>query len=278
MDRLLGVRKGAWTEEEDQLLRQCIEKYGEGMSRQVPLRAVIIRCRKSCRLRWLNHLSPNIKRGGFTQDEVDLLLRLHKLLGNRWSLISGRLPGRTANDIKNYWNTRFFNRKTSGTIASKWEEVEATTLVSKKNEIIKPRPWTFPKTSPWVLGSLSSLNTSPDPSATKVSTSNGPREMLGMKFPTLSSTQGYTRLEQENDSFDNELEKGKSGYIGGFAEDLIGSPCVEDDLQPMVQVENHTFLEEGSIGWDDYFCLDFNFWDTLPAEGNLFHDANSLYA
>nr|DAD44051.1 TPA_asm: hypothetical protein HUJ06_002281 [Nelumbo nucifera] len=63
------------------------------------------RCRKSCRLRWLNYLRPNIKRGNFAVDEVDLIIRLHKLLGNRWSLIAARIPGRTANDVKNYWNS-----------------------------------------------------------------------------------------------------------------------------------------------------------------------------
>ncbi|KAH0875194.1 hypothetical protein HID58_072556 [Brassica napus] len=87
------LRKGAYIAEEDNLLRQCIDKYGEGKWHQ------------SCRLRWLNYLKPSINRGKFNSDEVDLLLRLHKLLGNRWSLIAGRLPGRTANDVKNYWNT-----------------------------------------------------------------------------------------------------------------------------------------------------------------------------
>ncbi|KAI3837618.1 hypothetical protein MKX03_029743 [Papaver bracteatum] len=65
------------------LLRKCIIKYGEGKWRQVPLRAGINRCRKSCRLRWLNYLQPNIKRGEFQPDEVDLIIRMHKLLGNR---------------------------------------------------------------------------------------------------------------------------------------------------------------------------------------------------
>ncbi|KAI3923857.1 hypothetical protein MKW92_007829 [Papaver armeniacum] len=101
-----GVRKGAWCEEEDLLLRRCIEKYGEGKWRQVPLKAGLNRCRKSCRLRWCNYLKPNIKRGEFEADELDLIMRMHKLLGNRWSIIAGRLPGRTANDIKNLYNTR----------------------------------------------------------------------------------------------------------------------------------------------------------------------------
>nr|QTO65766.1 MYB114-like protein [Asarum europaeum] len=104
MGRLPNVRKGSWTQEEDILLKKCIEKYGEGKWRHVPARAGLNRCRKSCRLRWLNYLRPNIKRGEFAVDEVDLIIRLHKLLGNRWSLIAGRIPGRTANDIKNYWN------------------------------------------------------------------------------------------------------------------------------------------------------------------------------
>lgn len=65
----------------------------------------LLRCGKSCRLRWMNYLRPDIKRGNIEPDEDDLIIRLHALLGNRWSLIAGRLPGRTDNEIKNYWNT-----------------------------------------------------------------------------------------------------------------------------------------------------------------------------
>ncbi|XP_052205521.1 transcription factor MYB1-like [Diospyros lotus] len=140
----LGVRKGAWTEEEDKLLKQFIEKHGEGKWHQVPQKAGLNRCRKSCRLRWLNYLRPNIKRGSFTEDEVDLFVRLHKLLGNRWSLIAGRLPGRTPNDVKNYWNTHLRKNKD---IVLKAQSADKETT---KTKTIRPQPRTFPKNLPWM--------------------------------------------------------------------------------------------------------------------------------
>ncbi|KAK4377547.1 hypothetical protein RND71_003843 [Anisodus tanguticus] len=135
-----GVRKGAWTEEEDLLLRKCIDKYGEGKWHQVPIRAGLNRCRKSCRLRWLNYLRPHIKRGDFALDEIDLIFRLHKLLGNRWSLIAGRLPGRTANDVKNYWNTHLQRKLIS---PRRQEGKYNNALKITENTILRPRPRTF---------------------------------------------------------------------------------------------------------------------------------------
>ncbi|KAL9343956.1 hypothetical protein Peur_064387 [Populus x canadensis] len=147
-----GVRKGAWTEEEDILLRKCVEKYGEGRWCQIPLKAGLNRCRKSCRMRWLNYLKPNVKRGQFSVGEVDLIIRLHKLLGNRqvkmWSLIAGRLPGRTANDVKNYWNTNLRKKVVSGTREAQTKlEPKAITEAN----IIKPRPHKF-KSLCWLGG------------------------------------------------------------------------------------------------------------------------------
>ncbi|XP_074325577.1 transcription factor MYB41-like [Apium graveolens] len=100
-----GLKKGPWTPEEDQKLVDYIQKNGYGNWRTLPKNAGLERCGKSCRLRWTNYLRPDIKRGRFTLEEEEAIIQLHRVLGNKWSTIASRLPGRTDNEIKNYWNT-----------------------------------------------------------------------------------------------------------------------------------------------------------------------------
>nr|QSV38991.1 MYB transcription factor PAP [Portulaca grandiflora]QSV38994.1 MYB transcription factor PAP [Portulaca grandiflora] len=129
----------AWTEEEDRLLRECIQRYGEGKWHRIPLLAGLNRCRKSCRLRWFNYLRPNIKRGSFTNEEVEHIIKLHKLYGNRWSLIASRLPGRTANDVKNYWNCHLSKRLLNNAhLIEPNETTKNTTIIAQdKNNTIE---------------------------------------------------------------------------------------------------------------------------------------------
>ncbi|CAN7114241.1 unnamed protein product [Brassica rapa subsp. narinosa] len=106
----LGLKKGPWTQEEDQKLLAYIEEHGYGSWRSLPEKAGLHRCGKSCRLRWTNYLRPDIKRGKFNLQEEQTIIQLHALLGNRWSAIATHLPKRTDNEIKNYWNTHLKKR------------------------------------------------------------------------------------------------------------------------------------------------------------------------
>ncbi|KAH0918443.1 hypothetical protein HID58_026103 [Brassica napus] len=98
--------KGPWTSAEDQLLTAYVDKHGEGNWNAVQKHSGLSRCGKSCRLRWVNHLRPSLKKGGFTDKEEQRVIELHASMGNKWARMAAQLPGRTDNEIKNFWNTR----------------------------------------------------------------------------------------------------------------------------------------------------------------------------
>ncbi|TKY68143.1 Transcription factor MYB46 [Spatholobus suberectus] len=109
------LRKGLWSPDEDEKLIRYMLTNGQGCWSDIARNAGLQRCGKSCRLRWINYLRPDLKRGAFSPQEEDLIIHLHSILGNRWSQIATRLPGRTDNEIKNFWNSTLKKRLKTNT-------------------------------------------------------------------------------------------------------------------------------------------------------------------
>ncbi|KAK6912863.1 SANT/Myb domain [Dillenia turbinata] len=239
-----GVNRGAWTASEDKILTSYIKVHGEGNWRNLPIRAGLMRCGKSCRLRWLNYLRPDIKRGNISHDEEELIVRLHKLLGNRWSLIAGRLPGRTDSEIKNYWNT------TLGKKAARVQTESSSPPTAKYfSRFRNPDP--DPPVTP----------AAPKPQVIRTKASRCPKMVL----PTVQPNQQEDNPENSRDfnflKFYCEDEIGKEGTTGlshsANSMQLEDSQLFKYWLVEDCLIENNAALDLGSF---DFLLNDTQHW------------------
>ncbi|KAK7355538.1 hypothetical protein VNO80_14796 [Phaseolus coccineus] len=245
-----NVKKGPWSPEEDEKLRGFIEKHGTGGNWiSLPHKAGLKRCGKSCRLRWLNYLRPNLKHGEFSEDEDRIICTLFGSIGSRWSIIASQLPGRTDNDIKNYWNTKL-KKKMVGTMnpsalknphqvtlssmlqnSTPSSSSSSSSLPLRNNHSSNYQPhMPFTGSEAISYASLMSGNSSSTPASSferlyQVNCGF----MLGGETSCSSSSDGSCKKNQMND-----VKEGEVGYVGvgGFGDQIGGlsylSSGVED--------------------------------------------------
>ncbi|XP_047308565.1 transcription factor MYB1-like [Impatiens glandulifera] len=192
-----GLNRGAWSAIEDKTLTDFINTNGEGRWRSLPKRAGLMRCGKSCRLRWLNYLRPDIVRGNISVDEEDLIVRLHKLLGNRWSLIAGRLPGRTDNEIKNYWNTTLCKKITNSSIKKNYHPKLKTNSPATTTAALPP-PVNAIKTKAMRFSSKTTFINKYHPQPTLQIKENTSSIMASTAFSTVPDSDNFVFLPDDD--------------------------------------------------------------------------------
>ncbi|KAK3199269.1 hypothetical protein Dsin_022684 [Dipteronia sinensis] len=188
-----NVKKGPWSPEEDAKLKEYIDKQGTGGNWiSLPQKAGLKRCGKSCRLRWLNYLRPNIKHGEFSDDEDRIICGLFANIGSRWSIIAAQLPGRTDNDIKNYWNTKL-KKKLMGMVNNNSSISHQRKLPHQHHQaasfssLLLHQTSTSPSTASY---NCSSTNYYYTPAARSVLTTNNDLLELNSSFSSLLSSVG----------------------------------------------------------------------------------------
>ncbi|KAE8677241.1 nitric oxide synthase-interacting protein-like protein [Hibiscus syriacus] len=255
------LKKGTWNSDEDQKLIAYIMRYGIWNWNEMPRFAGLQRSGKSCRLRWMNYLRPNIRRGNFSREEEETIIQLQKELGNRWSTIAARLPQRTDNDIKNYWNTRLKkrvilenNKSTSATTETYSIIEENSTDTESSNLLNIPTMDDFPEP-------LSCINTSPENSysmrETFVSSENYWDIPSFMEQPLIA--QGFDcealATTENNSSIEENLPDVESSS-------LLNIPTMAGFPEPLTYSGTFT-SSENSYSMRDTFVSSENYWEIL---------------
>ncbi|GMP55993.1 hypothetical protein CsSME_00020628 [Camellia sinensis var. sinensis] len=257
-----GLKKGPWTPQEDQILTSYIQQHGHNNWRALPKQAGLLRCGKSCRLRWTNYLRPDIKRGNFSKEEEETIINWHEMLGNRcvsiWSAIAARLPGRTDNEIKNVWHTYLKKRPKNYHTTSNNKEQSLTVPKFDSNASIESKSMKFHIPTHPRNESPGYAPSSPQQSSSELSSVT---DLAGLPNNMVIKNESETFPQVDESFWSKKLSAEKSNMKSDF-------PSNGDELQflvssiPAATTTNST-MEHGNNKCSFNIDDDMDFWYNL---------------
>ncbi|KAK4741624.1 hypothetical protein SAY87_025212 [Trapa incisa] len=299
----VGLKRGRWTEEEDEILTKYILANGEGSWRSLPKNAGLLRCGKSCRLRWVNYLRTDVKRGNISSEEESIIINLHATLGNRWSVIASKLPGRTDNEIKNYWNSHLRRRVDSvrkvavvdAALLALIESVKAEVPSEKKEGRIGRRgkgkdDRTITVSNKGVGISTGNESTSDSQSRSRVSNSSSldVGKVIAMQSSSMSTDNDHSTTTANGES--------KNNNNGGSSNECINDSCMAcpggsvkgtEDIGPLEGIDEEMLgafnefmdssallLVDGAVNEGDD-CNLVNFYNAPLSPGNYISSSST---
>nr|KYP39774.1 Transcription factor GAMYB [Cajanus cajan] len=270
------IRKGPWKAEEDEVLLNHVKKYGPRDWSSIRSKGLLQRTGKSCRLRWVNKLRPNLKNGcKFSLEEERVVIELQAQFGNRWAKIATYLTGRTDNDVKNFWSSR---QKRLARI------LQTSATKSQKNKTKVPTSVDVPTLEAPKFSSSSEGEPSSKPHSCSLPFFENSEVIKMVSLPDLIKPElpssHTTQFEQEFtlfDSYENTEQNQHVAFpqIPELHNDLAFSmdePCFIEDFGPLDASEFGTFFESpGScrIGTRDTVDNSRNsdsFFDDFPVD------------
>ncbi|CAO2206330.1 unnamed protein product [Urochloa humidicola] len=289
------VKKGPWSPEEDAMLKNYIEEHGTGGNWiALPHKIGLKRCGKSCRLRWLNYLRPNIKHGDFTPEEDSIICSLYISIGSRWSIIAAQLPGRTDNDVKNYWNTKLKKRLLGRRKDRDTHHHQSTTTAMSEmsTENMNDGERSLSASAMERIQLCMQLQELQNPLGAHHNPLVWPGTLSSNSFNSNSSN--VTVAEQGQSSSMNEHLM--NAQLEGAAMDGIGSPSsaensnvisMEAELEELLYGEGNRGkasvtdggVQQGDVDWWSFEQgkLPVGCWDLTPEANAVFQDYTSVY-